>query len=321
MATCLIGIGSNLGDRQKSLSVAISKLESHAEISLVAKSRFYSSAPAGGPTDQNEFLNGAILVETSLSPEKMFNFFFSVEDELNRERTVRWGPRTIDLDLLTYDDVVCVSSTLTLPHPRMSFRRFVLEPACEIAPDMVHPILQCSLRTLLDHLDAASNYVAIAGVSGARKSRIANMVSAQTQAVQIADPDRVSPLDVRLQPTVRSADVLLELLRSHVAVLRNVPGKQSSISHFWLNELFVLARCWLRDDELKVFTDAWQQLSASVMPPKLVVLLEDDEETPQRAKLLHDYVFDQYHLPLLHLRETTDEDAVAEIFAAFEAMK
>jgi 2-amino-4-hydroxy-6-hydroxymethyldihydropteridine diphosphokinase len=139
MARSLIAVGSNLGDRSERLAAAMRELDLLPAVRLLARSRWYETEPVGGPADQQQFLNGALLLETSLEPEPLLQRMLEIETRLGRERTIRWGPRTVDLDLLLLDECVCQSPMLQLPHPRMPVRPFVLIPAAEIAGWMVHP--------------------------------------------------------------------------------------------------------------------------------------------------------------------------------------
>ena len=117
MANCLIALGSNLGDRQQQLQNAVEQLHSHAQIDVLAVSRFHQTDPAGGPGDQDPFLNAAALVQTSLTPDQLLFAAQNVENQLGRTRQVHWGPRKIDIDLLIFDDVVGSTDQLSLPHP------------------------------------------------------------------------------------------------------------------------------------------------------------------------------------------------------------
>src|SRR5262249_50809739 len=112
-----------------------------------------------------------------------------IELELGRRREQHWGPRMIDLDLLLYDDLVLDTPTLTVPHPRMAFRRFVLEPAADVAPDMSHPTIGWSIRELLDHLNLAKPYVALMGVPGSGKTLLAERLSQVACAYLLTRPN------------------------------------------------------------------------------------------------------------------------------------
>ncbi len=158
MARCLIGVGSNLGDRSERLAAAMLELELVSGIQLLARSQWIETEPIGGPPGQGDFLNGALLLETNLEPYPLLTRMLEIEVRLGRSRpddrsTTHWGPRTIDLDLLLLQDHVHQSARLQLPHPRMPERRFVLAPAAEIAGWMVHPTRNQTVARMLHTLD------------------------------------------------------------------------------------------------------------------------------------------------------------------------
>jgi 2-amino-4-hydroxy-6-hydroxymethyldihydropteridine diphosphokinase len=154
MAWCLVALGSNVGDRAEHLRSAVDALAGLPRTHLAARSSWHETQPEGGPAGQAPFLNGAALLSTSLSPEKVLAEFHRIETMLGRVRAERWGPRTLDLDLLLYGQEVRQADELTLPHPRMTSRRFVLAPAAEVAPWMVHPTSGWVVAQLLARLDA-----------------------------------------------------------------------------------------------------------------------------------------------------------------------
>jgi len=151
MELVLIGFGSNQGDSVQICLAAIERLRSHPHIRVIETSSLYHTKPqmlAGQPW----FINGVVLCETDLSVEDLFNTIQHIEQDFGRDRQIRWGPRTLDLDLLTFGDHQINLPSLTIPHPRLHERRFVLIPLLEVAPEWVHPTLKVSARNLLDRI-------------------------------------------------------------------------------------------------------------------------------------------------------------------------
>ena len=142
-----VGAGSNLGDRWGHLALAARELRAAPGVTLTRASRVYETAPLGPP--QPRYLNAALEVETALQPEALLKVLQRIERTAFRRRAVRWGPRTLDLDLLLYGDAVVRSPSLTLPHPGLISRRFVLAPLAELCPDLVVPGTGATVAALL----------------------------------------------------------------------------------------------------------------------------------------------------------------------------
>jgi 2-amino-4-hydroxy-6-hydroxymethyldihydropteridine diphosphokinase len=149
----LIGLGSNLGDRTAHLEHAIEALRLAPGSQVLAVSSWHATSPAGGPRDQPEFLNAAVLLEVEIPPRTLLEYLLRIEAHEGRTRSVRWDARPLDLDLLLYGTRQVHEPDLTVPHPRMAVRRFVLAPAAEIAPQMVEPRTGRSVSDLLRNLD------------------------------------------------------------------------------------------------------------------------------------------------------------------------
>lgn len=146
-----ISIGSNMGNKEENLNKAIELLKEEKDIKIEKISTFIVTEP-WGKLDQDEFVNGALKIKTLLSPKELLTKMLAIEEKMHRVRVVKWGPRIIDLDLIFYDDLVLEDDFLTLPHPRMEEREFVLKPLAEIAPNKVHPLLKKRVFKLLEEL-------------------------------------------------------------------------------------------------------------------------------------------------------------------------
>ncbi|WP_218082175.1 2-amino-4-hydroxy-6-hydroxymethyldihydropteridine diphosphokinase [Anthocerotibacter panamensis] len=146
-----LGLGSNLGACREILHGALAALAEHPEIELVGVSSLYQSVAVG--PEQPDYLNTAAVMQTTLLPEALLDFFLELEQRWGRVRRIRWGPRTLDLDLLLYDDLILDTPRLTVPHPHLLERNFALLPLTHLAPDWVHPLAQKPLRELAAQLD------------------------------------------------------------------------------------------------------------------------------------------------------------------------
>ncbi|QDT44162.1 2-amino-4-hydroxy-6-hydroxymethyldihydropteridine pyrophosphokinase [Gimesia alba] len=181
MPDCYIALGGNQGNVRETFSLALERLNRHPEITLINTSQWVETAPVGSQTDAT-FLNGAARLSTSLAPEALLAEFQAVETELGRVREVRWSARTLDLDLLLYDQLVFESAGLLIPHPAFWYRRFVLDPLTEIAPDLLHPLKKVTIKQLRDRLLKRPFIFSIAGLSSGK-------AEALMEAVQPRFPD------------------------------------------------------------------------------------------------------------------------------------
>ncbi|MGD0898237.1 MAG: 2-amino-4-hydroxy-6-hydroxymethyldihydropteridine diphosphokinase [Thermoguttaceae bacterium] len=331
MPICLVGLGSNLGDRRRMLDDAVERLRRSSEVRVVAVSPWLETRPVGGPPGQADYLNGAAVLETSLDPEPLLRLLQQIEDQLGRQRHERWAARTIDLDLLLCDQLVQATASLVLPHPRMAWRRFVLGPAALVAPDMLHPQIGWTVRQLLDHLDTSPWYVAICGVVGSDKTSVARQVAQQTGARLLAAP--ATP-EHRLE-WLEDVAGLLDANRAEWH--RN---DSATVSDFWLGSSAAAARLCLPRIEWAAYRTRWEHIRSGSARQRLIVLLETPGEEVLRrlgtrpggqrwtarelermAVAIADAAVQSGQGPLLRLSGADIEAAADEVTAALEAMR
>jgi len=150
-----IGLGSNMGDKEENLKHAMRRLEEKGHTKILKCSSFMETEP-WGYADQDKFLNAVIEADTFLEPEELMDMLMVIETKLGRKREIKWGPRTMDLDVLLYDDLISNEEKIILPHPLMQDREFVLKPLKEIAPYLIHPVLHKSITVLLENIPVST---------------------------------------------------------------------------------------------------------------------------------------------------------------------
>lgn len=143
-----IALGSNMGDKLMYLENAVEAIKNDVSCRLLKISDIILTEPYG-PVEQEDFLNGCIMIDTLYTPAELLSFLHRLEQAANRTREIHWGPRTLDLDILLYDDLVTDEEELVIPHPEMHKRAFVLEPLKQIAPNVVHPVLKQRIRDMI----------------------------------------------------------------------------------------------------------------------------------------------------------------------------
>jgi 2-amino-4-hydroxy-6-hydroxymethyldihydropteridine diphosphokinase len=321
--TALIGLGSNLGDRKRHLDFAVASLCGTPGISVRGVSRYHETAPVGGPDGQGAFLNAAAALATTLDPEKLLEVLHDIETRGGRVRSVLWGERTIDLDLLLYGEKTITTPRLRVPHPRFALRRFVLAPLAEVAPHAVDPVTGRTVVDLLANLDRRPSYVALASepkwdwrelfdcwlaahgqgpalhkgkapppdASVRLRERLGPAVPAAAVEERISDSDRMRVAEQRFlsHPLPASSDggKLIELASDWLdaqACSALVPDDGWLVSHFWFDALF------LSLDSLKslrprfpAFVSQFQEARRRVLSPTFVVAQAAD---CQRFRLL-----------------------------------
>ncbi|MEN6406466.1 MAG: 2-amino-4-hydroxy-6-hydroxymethyldihydropteridine diphosphokinase [Thermoguttaceae bacterium] len=280
MSVGLIALGSNQGDRRATLEAAVAQMARHPQITVAAVSGWRETTPIGGPVGQPRFLNGAVRIDTSLEPRGLLSFLQQVETDWGRCREEPWGPRTLDLDLLLYDFQVLDEPGLVVPHPRMAWRRFVLEPAAEVAGAMVHPMIGWTVAQLLDHLNTARPYVAVTGPIGVGKTHLAQRLAVATPNSRLVleqpDWDRLDAFYA--DPSGLGLATELEFLEHRSRLLAGGGPDWSeshwAVSDFWFDQSAAFARAWLPKSQQPAFFERFEALRGTVVAPKLIVRLD-----------------------------------------------
>jgi 2-amino-4-hydroxy-6-hydroxymethyldihydropteridine diphosphokinase len=282
MARCLIGCGSNVGSRHDFLDRALELLRFMPGVALTDVSRYRDTRPIGGPPDQDVFLNAACLIETDLAPHDVLQMLAAIENTLHRERSDRWGPRTVDLDLLLYDDLVLESESLTLPHPRMATRRFVLEPGAEIAPDLVHPRTSSTLQEMLEAISTPHPHIAVIGVPGSGAPEVAMAIADVTLARLVhAPPEYFQAGGLATTATGRRAGTADHGCLAAVAACAEQlaadhwpDDPHGTVVDYWLHSVRIAAADVLAGEEHRAFERSFHAALDRTVPPHVAIFLE-----------------------------------------------
>jgi 2-amino-4-hydroxy-6-hydroxymethyldihydropteridine diphosphokinase len=252
-------------------------------VSVGAVSHYRETTPIGGPPGQQSFLNGACLIDTDLPPLEVLEILAAIEKTLHRERTERWAARTIDLDLLLYDDVIIDTPDLTIPHPRMATRRFVLEPAAEIAGDLIFPPAACTVRDLLSNISEPHPLIAVVGVPGSGASEVASVVADAVMGRPLHAPAALPTADggpraslARWRQTLAAWSAPLD--RHHWR-----DDGVATIADYWCDGLVAAAAEELDADELDdLRADTAAVAARSVTPCVVIMLVADSAALEER---------------------------------------
>lgn len=338
MVDCLLGLGSNVGNRAAQLDAAMHLICGHPQIQRVSISSYHATQPVGGPTGQEAFLNAALRVRTTLSVSDLFAVLQDVELRLGRRRLERWGPRSIDIDILLYGSDVVRLRELTVPHPRMSVRRFVLEPAREVAADMTHPVTGVPIAELLDRLERPPHFLSIAGYWPDQANNLAITAATIANLHVLLDPATKLMNEMRVDETCELAletvhRILVER-SDQLAALREEAERAPDEWHvcsYWLPELAVGISPRLAAEARAKLAGACERAAAQCPPPHCVIFLDPrpagdlppgELQAPHAwAEAVESQLSRPGSPPYLQIAEADLQLALTELTAAVDAMR
>jgi 2-amino-4-hydroxy-6-hydroxymethyldihydropteridine diphosphokinase len=335
MTRCLLGIGANLGDPSQQIASAVAQLAQRRGVHVIAVSGSVTTAAVGGPPGQPKFLNSAVLIETSLSPEQLLSVTGAIERSLGRGPSPRWGARVIDIDILLFGNAVVRLDGLRIPHPWMVTRAFVLQPAAEIAPEFRHPVVGWSIARLWHHLQAAPARFALVGCNQPQtlESLAARLGATWPDARFAPAPHQVPPPEGFA--TVAGLPEQLKWFKQRAELLRKSGWNQVALvrpqlSPFWLDESLIWARATLDRADRRQFEQAFARTQRALAPPKLVILATgfwpggERGDVPDRAALRADcqgQLIARDACPFIEVETTEPDDFVREVLGAMQAMQ
>jgi len=287
--TAYIGLGSNVGDRKHNIDTSLENLASVDGIDLLKRSDFIETEPLGG-LEQPGYINSVAEIKTSLGPQSLLKKINEIENKLGRQRDKKWASRTIDMDILLFGETILNTAELTIPHPQMHLRSFVLSPLCQLNPLLVHPVLEEPVEVLAERLGGGDYYpdpdvpqlVGIAGVIGVGKTTLAERLSNLLGCEIILEPYDTNPYMPEVYAGKRelALDSQLYFLKHRLRQLdRDVlePGRQY-ISDYVFDKDPMYAELMLDEKQLAEYRRPYFQNAGKVSRPVLVIYLADTVE-------------------------------------------
>lgn len=284
--TAYIGLGSNLGDRERSIRDALKILGGNGTVEVARVSDIKETAPLGAMAQPN-YLNGVAEVRTALKPAELLQKLKATEAALGRQPNTSWQPRPIDLDLLLFGEEVVNASGLTVPHPEMHLRSFVLDGLCQLNPQLVHPLLKEPVSELSRRL-AGGNFlldpqaprlISVAGVIGVGKTTLARKLAEVLPAIVLFEPYDTNPFLPQVYAGKRelALDSQLYFLVNRAQQLSpdNLPRDRVFVTDYVFQKELIYARRLLDADQLRLYESIYPPFAQKAATPSLVIYLED----------------------------------------------
>jgi deoxyguanosine kinase len=289
MVTAYIGLGGNLGNRHENINTALGMLGKAADIEVVRVSELYETSPLG-QADQPNYINAVAELRTTLSPDYLLKTLVNTEIALGRMRQERWASRTIDLDILLYGSEVIENPNLTVPHPQMHLRSFVLEGLRQLDGALIHPVIKEPIDELARRLNGGDfvlnprlpQLVSISGIIGVGKTTLAKNLSSRLDCQMIIEPYDTNPFmpDVYAGKKELALDSQLYFLTARVEQLNKntLENGRVYISDYIFDKELIYSRQTLSSEQLTLYDKIYKLSNSKVLPPVLVIYLLD---TPQ----------------------------------------
>ena len=302
ISTAYIGLGGNLGDRKETIETAVKMLAENEHIESVSVSELIETAPLGQaehppsggliklPIRQPDYLNAVAELRTTFSPETLHRTLIEIENRLGRQREEKWAPRTIDLDLLLFDERIIETAGLIVPHPQMHLRSFVLSGLYRLNPKLLHPVMKVTVGELAGRLNGGDFFlepdkpqlISIAGNIGVGKTTLAKKLSGCFDCRTLYEPYDTNPFmpDVYAGKNELALDSQLFFLTSRVEQLdrENLSPGLIYISDYVFDKELIYAGTLLSSQQLKLYEEIYVPLAAKISPPVVVIYIQDSPQ-------------------------------------------
>ncbi len=284
--TAYIGLGGNLGDRKENIDKAVRMLAEVEQIESVSVSELIETAPLGG-AEQPDYLNAVAELQTSFSPEALHQTLIEIENHLGRVREGKWSPRTIDLDLLLFEDKIIETPELTVPHQQMHLRSFVLAGLCRLNPELLHPAMNVPIDELAARLNGCNftfepdkpQLISIAGNIGVGKTTLAKELAGRFECNALFEPYDANPFmpEVYAGKNELALDSQLFFLTSRVEQLdcNNLISGKICISDYVFDKELIYAGTLLNSRQLELYEEIYRNSATNVTTPVLVIYMRD----------------------------------------------